>query len=453
MSRYALVVLALAGCGGVERTPVTKRVAVLGYAKPPEIAMITRGEHDMVEPWAASLRAASTATLVAEYSRPPNPWPVQAEAADLCREVDRIGGVDEILVITTNEKIERDTSCLDKKCPSLGLFEPEHERDHGGCWCVKWRYHGTKITVTTDLTSLRASSCEVVRTEALPMKVGEASAASGVEYEAVQAPEAKAGMDADLEAARAMALERVKIIAPHVAWVFPHENPIESVDGTTLVVRTNLLPTDRGYFLKQASRETLLPGIRAVKVEGGTTTLETSTAMPPVEAGDEIHTTVDMRRVAAYGSIGGGVMRAQGETHGMASGALAARWSFDRLPVMAELSLQGDVIPNFDSYRGMVGGAAGFRGPFEPFAPVLFGELGVGTARQGLGGARAYGGYAGIGAGVELWISSVFLFADIRRRWFALSDWEDGDGKPVEVTYPATSWTSTTVQLGAGRRF
>ncbi|MBL0219584.1 MAG: hypothetical protein IPQ07_37675 [Myxococcales bacterium] len=453
MSRYALVVLALAGCGGVERTPVTKRVAVLGYAKPPEIAMVTRGERDMVEPWAASLRAASTATLVAEYSRPPNPWPVQAEAAELCGEVDRVGGVDEILVITTNEKVERDTSCLDKKCPSLGLFEPEHERDHGGCWCVKWRYHGTKVTVKTDLTSLRASSCEVVRTEALPMKVGDASAAHGVEYEAVQTPEAKAGMDADLEAARAMALERVKTIAPHVAWVFPRENPIESVDGTALVVRTNLLPTDRGYFLKQASRETLLPGIRAVKVEGSTTTLETSTAMPPVEAGDEIHTTVDMRRVAAYGSIGGGVMRAQGETHGMASGALAARWSFDRLPVMAELSLQGDVIPNFDSYRGMVGGAAGFRGPFEPFAPVLFGELGVGTARQGLGGARAYGGYAGIGAGVELWISSVFLFADIRRRWFALSDWEDGDGKPVEVTYPATSWTSTTVQLGAGRRF
>ena len=84
MSRYALVVLALAGCGGVESTPVTKRVAVLGYAKPPEIAMVTRGERDMVEPWAASLRAASTATLVAEYSRPPNPWPVQAEAADLC---------------------------------------------------------------------------------------------------------------------------------------------------------------------------------------------------------------------------------------------------------------------------------------------------------------------------------------------------------------------------------
>jgi len=85
-----------------------------------------------------------------------------------------------------------------------------------------------------------------------------------------------------------------------------------------------------------------------------------------------------------------------------------------------------DVSPGLDSARLDIGGAAGLRVPWV-IAPIAFAEAGIGQVHQGYDGARATGGYYGLGAGVELWLP--------------------------RVRHPDLLWTTTTLQVGGGYRF
>jgi hypothetical protein len=58
---------------------------------------------------------------------------------------------------------------------------------------------------------------------------------------------------------------------------------------------------------------------------------------------------------------------------------------------------------------------------------------------------------SGYGAGVELWLGQVFVFADVRRRSWS-GDRYLRDMQPVAVDHPDTSFHTTTVQLTVGKR-
>ena len=159
-------------------------------------------------------------------------------------------------------------------------------------------------------------------------------------------------------------------------------------------------------------------------------------------------------RASLYGAFGAGAVRAQHSTYGLASAMVAVRWAFDKLPLMAEVELDGELVPGLTAQRIGLGGAVGVRLPFEPVSLVAFGELGLAKAYQGAIEARAsaVGGHAGVGIGAELWLSRWFLFAEVRQRWFVMDDWKRS-GKVVDVTYPDLTWISTTGQVGGGGRF
>jgi hypothetical protein len=152
-----------------------------------------------------------------------------------------------------------------------------------------------------------------------------------------------------------------------------------------------------------------------------------------------------------YGGVSGGVARAQNEKRGMVGGMLGGRTTFRDLPMMFELRLEGDLIPGLETARWEVVGAGGFRYRLGPIVPVVFAELGGGRAHQK--GGNAFGLLAGIGGGLELalgrwWVALV----DVRSRYLSFEDWKRDD-KLVEVRFPDTSWSTTTIQLGLSAQF
>jgi hypothetical protein len=120
---------------------------------------------------------------------------------------------------------------------------------------------------------------------------------------------------------------------------------------------------------------------------------------------------------------------------------------------MGEVALDGEIVPGVDTQRFSLGGAFGLHLPTKHFSPVAFGEIGFGGARQGDNGARAATGYVGVGAGFEIWFQRWFLFTDLRRRYSAISDWQDSKEHEIHVQYTDQTWTQTLGQVGFGQNF
>jgi hypothetical protein len=220
------------------------------------------------------------------------------------------------------------------------------------------------------------------------------------------------------------------------------------------IANDGLVPLEAGARYWYRARSTVVngPPVRAVRADARSATLEGDVLHPSVvSVGDELHVTDYVRRVSVYGALSGGRARTGEGTSTVAGGSIMARWSFDRIPLMAELGVHGDLLPHLGTSRAGLGGAAGVRLPLGPIHPVGFIELGVDKAFQD--GAKSTGAYAGLGAGLECWFSSVFVFADIRARSYWMGDWNDGseDMVPMPVTHSDLDTRSLTVQLAIGR--
>jgi hypothetical protein len=435
-----------AGCG--RSGAVTKRVAVLGYAKTPSVAVVTVGTAELVAPSVASLRSSGAATVVGEEPTEPDLTTPQMCARVRAKHAE----IDEVIFIEALAAETADITCIQERCDPPSIVDPHRELPK--CDCIKKRYTGGVYKVTTRMAAYRASTCELVRTGAMPTAIGQ-SVRHDIDFDADSAKEEgfRNNRQFDLDQARTLAVAALARTAPSFDWTFPRANPIVSATTSTAVIGAVLPEGD--YLLRSLPFVALNPGVHAT-TDGHSTTLRLTDRLPKPEPGDELHAVVDMRRTAAYLGVGGGLLRAHGESYGVASSTLAFRFAFDRLPLITEVQLAGDVIPTLESARAMLGGAAGLRlpfAPFAPFAPIAFGELGLGQTYQGQHGGRAITGYLGAGAGLELAFTQWFFTTTIRYRWYAMDDWEDSQEHAVDVAHPDSRWSTTMLELGVGGRF
>jgi hypothetical protein len=280
----------------------------------------------------------------------------------------------------------------------------------------------------------------------------EATGSSKSENNDMEAGQQAAEREADADFAR---------VTAHYGWslfprVFPRLDPSADTRCTSpdcahsyaLTTRTAVFEAGQSYWVKEPGHEMRL-GAHATRVGPSVATIET-TGDVTIQPRDELHETVDQVRATAYLAASGGSVRAQSSDHALAGISGAGRFALDRVPVFGELRLEGAALTGFDLMRtASFGGAAGFQLPNALVGPVVFGEAGVVKAWQGDNGETANGGYLGVGAGAELWLTRWFAFADIRRRWYRFDDWSS---VPAGKTNDQT-WISTTVQVGFGSRF
>lgn len=147
MVRALCLLAVLAACGS-ERAAVTSKVTTLGYARPPAIVIVARGEPELVAPWVASLRASTAARVIAEISSE------ETDKETTCRDAlsaANVEPIDEILVVDVT-KFEQYMS----------------------------------VRISTKVTAYRASSCEVVRSTTLPVATGTTETAIGFLQEIAQ---------------------------------------------------------------------------------------------------------------------------------------------------------------------------------------------------------------------------------------------------------------------------
>jgi hypothetical protein len=138
------------------------------------------------------------------------------------------------------------------------------------------------------------------------------------------------------------------------------------------------------------------------------------------------------------------------ESHALVGISAAGRWSSPELPLVAEASVCTDAIPGLDTVRKFVGLMAGVRWwPGGTINPITFVDGGLAVSTQSE--ATSQGRYIGYGAGVELWLGNIFVFADVRRRSWS-GDRFLRDAKPVDVAHPDTSFATTTAQVTVGHR-
>jgi hypothetical protein len=442
----SIVVAAIASCD--RSGAVTRRVAVLGYPQPPAVALVTLGEPDLVAPWAASFRASGTAQIADVRTDS-----TSTSMIALCQEVRaKTPGIDEMVVIESVVATTAEITCIKEECEQPGVFAPNSEQPK--CGCVKQKYSGGIYTISSFVATYRASSCERLRRDPMPTATG-TSARHDIEF--APDPKIEEGLrnnfQFDLDQARAIALAAIQRAAPTFRWnTFPRDTPITRNEGTTVVVGGTIAEGD--YLLKHGRLANLTEGVEAVDGSDHSTILRLASNVPKLEPGDELYRVVDMRRTAAFLSAGGGLLRAHGESYGLASSALSVRFAFDRIPVMTEVSLAGDLVPQLDAKRAMLGGAAGLRLPsVAPFAPVAFGELGVGNTYQGSDGGRAVSGYLGVGAGLELAFTQWFFMTGVRQRWYGMDPWKDSAEHLIDVKHPDSRWYTTTIEFAVGGRF
>lgn len=439
MVRALCLLLAVSACSSVERVPITAKVMTLGYSHPPAVVIVGRGSPDVVEAWVGGLRASKAAIVVGELGMddPENP----AGTPQLCNEALEVAGdtpIDEVLVITAVQTATSETGCTYSSVPG------------GGCTAVP--YLGQRVLVSTSLAAYRASSCKLLRSTALPVATG-ASAHRDPIVPAAEGEDGwiEAAKETDLDEAHAAAVTWIAERATNIPWsTFPRDSSIQLVEGHKMLVAGPLAVGE--YKLKQPDDAELHDGVRVVSSARNLTTLEFDPEHEPA-AGDELYRVTDMGRVAAYTALRGGTVLAGGSQHILAAASLAVRYSREKAPWMGEIAIDGELVPGVDTQRGTLGGAFGLRWPNKYISPVVFGELGCGVAHQGNDGARSVVGYAGAGAGLELWFESWFLFADLRRRWTAMSDWEDAEENKVVVKYTDRTWTMTHGQIGFGKNF
>jgi hypothetical protein len=282
---------------------------------------------------------------------------------------------------------------------------------------------------------LRASTCEILRAVAIETPVREVATSS----------------DADKDMIGRLAGDlMMKEAVEGVPGLFPSGNSLIGVNGRTLEVGNDDHPFVAGhhYWL----RDQMIgngPRLTATRADDRTATLEADLAPSGVDPGDEIHETTHIRRQTVYGALSGGRGTSGEGAYGQAGASVAVRVSFDRIPLMGEINLSGDIMPRFGVSRFSGGLAGGVRFPLGPVNPVGFGEAGLSKLYQD--NATATGAYLGLGGGIEVWFSGLFIFADARLHKYWLQDWKDGDGNEVTVKHPDLDSTTITIELAVGR--
>lgn len=452
-----LLALGLFGCS--YSLTGTRRVAVLGYAKPPRIVVVTRGPADLVTPWAADLRAAGTVEIVNELpapdAQPPAAQPqtepaptndAQPPAAlvkpdtavcQIATDLATAGTpVDEILTVTANETSEPHYQCIKTEC-TTGDLVGQGTSGEPQCDCVQHRYEGTTARASVHLRVVRAATCQLLRTFT------------------AETPNRTVTSDpqSDVELAHRLVAELLAAAAVRdTPDLFPNGNAVLGVQGRSIEIRNDRDPLAPGatYWLHDPHARG--PRLRVVRADSRSATLQADLEPDGVEPGDELHVTRYVVRQTVYGAVTGGRAVTHEGAYGQAGAAVTARWSFDRYPIVAELGLTGDLLPRLDTARLAAGIAAGVRWPFGPVHPIGFGELGLGKAYQG-DNRQSRGGYLGAGAGIEVWFAGLFVFADVRWRRFWMQGWQDVANAPVVVKHPDLDTRAITGQVAIGRVF
>ena len=388
--RWIVLVVCVAGCS---RSAIsTKQVATFGYRRAPAIGLATSGMMDLADAWRAG---AHRAIGITDLGLVPD--------LELC-EVARAQALDEVVVATLETK-----------------SEPQPEQN-----LMLMTKAIAKLRVL-DVPTCRPRRELTVETPALLSEVGinEAGARHGLLMQLAT--------DAERET------REMFVLGPQVVRQAGREIEVE---------HDNLVANGDVYYVRGKQRENE-EGKRVVveRAAQGRATLVSDEELPLVEIGDELHEKAIDHRLTLFPTLSGG--RIEGN-HIISGIGVTARWSANQLPLVVEVALNGDLIPDYDSERlgGSVG--AGLRWPLGPVNPIAIAEAGLSHATQR--DAESDGGFVGLGVGIELWLGKLCLFGDLRYRWQIAQDWQNSEGEDVIVAHQVTDYAMTVVQVGVAWR-
>lgn len=436
MLRVALAVMLLSACSFPSMS--TRKVGTFGYLEPPAIAIRGTGSNELLDVWRTGVERAPV-RVAGELGRVPNiighPPPTPTE---LCGAAASLGTpVAEIVVVGISMGSRPIMECVKTHCWTEDpIGQGSSSEPH--CACVKEEYRATESGVGGTMQIIDRAKCRV-RAE---RQFGVSARASG-------------DNSTDEERSRKAALDKLPLAtATAVASLFPHGFGFDQLDDRVELThdRDAALTEGKDLFVIAAQRQPTLSPIVAVPhvvvshADATTATLVASSAVPTIKAGDELHARVVGHRWSLYPMIEIG----RAESHALVGISAAGRWSSPEIPLVAEASVCTDAIPGLDTVRKFVGLMAGVRWwPGGPINPITFVDGGLAVSTQSE--ATSQGRYIGYGAGVELWLGKVFVFADVRRRSWS-GDPFLRDAKPVDVAHPDTSFDTTTAQLTVGHR-
>jgi hypothetical protein len=386
--RWLAAVVVLAGCS--KSSISTKQVATFGYHRPPAIGLATSGPVDLADAWRAG---AHRAIGITDLGFVPD--------AELC-EVSRAKALDEVVIATLDTKSEAD--------PEQNLVMSTHA-------VAKVRI---LETATCGLRREVSVETQPIRSE---VAIDEAGARRALLLEV--------SADAERET-RDMFVRGPQVVRQAGREIeVEHDNLVEN--GDVLYVKKGENDDGKRVVVERAAQ--------------GRATLVSDDELPPVDVGDELHRKSLDHRLTLFPTLSAG--RIEGG-HTISGIGVTARWSSNQLPLLVEVALNGDLIPDYDSERLAGGVAAGLRWPLGPVNPVVVAEAGLSHATQN--DAESDGGFVGLGAGIELWLGKLCLFGDLRYRWQIAEDWQDSEGEPLTVAHPVTDYALTVVQVGIGWR-
>lgn len=441
---FACLLCALGACSNA--TTTTHRIATLSYARTPTVVFARHGDHDLIEPWRRALVESHRFEVIGTLDAPAASTGRDRETAAICERAaqtpsDLIADVYADIVLNPHQK------CVDWSCPPTHeqpLFHDGGDGATGSCTCRRYEYTGSSGHVESEVRLVDSGTCRILTRGAF--KTPEYNGADTVDPIA-DGKAVRSQLSIDTEHIRLHELPTLEL---------PSGPRLLALHARDLIVDNrglHMRPGDQLWLQRRDEPDTKRRRVHVATADDQTATLAADKDLGTVVPGDELHAIHYVYRATGYGAIAGGTTTSDAGRSGMAAATVAVRWSFDRYPLMAELLATGDYAPGISTRRFGSGGAAGLRWPIGPFDPVAFVEGGITKAWQDLGGARATAGYAGVGVGVELWISKVFVFADIRRRYYLYDAWKLANGTPALVENPDLDVQTTTLQLAVGRRY
>ena len=416
----------------------TRQIGTFGYREPPAIAIKATGPSELIDGWRAGVEHAAV-RVAGELERVPtiigHP---PAAPAELCLATESLGApVDAIVAIELSAHSRPVMECVKTHC---SVEDPIGQGSTGEphCGCVKEEYRATVSSISGTLQVIDRATCHV-----------RAERPFGI------SAEARGDEATDEDRSRRAALDRLPIAAiAAIAQLFPRGFGFDQVDRHRVELthdRNAELTAGRQLFvvdprrLRPFDKIVELPQVVVSHADATSATLVGDPVLPTIEVGDQLHARLLGHRWSLYPMLEVG----RAESDSLVGIAAAGRWSSRELPLVAEASIWTDAIPARDTVRKFAGVMAGARWPRGPVDPIAFVEAGLERSTQA--DATSDGHYLGYGAGVELWLGEVFVFADVRRRS------RSGDGyvrnkQPVAVDHPETSFHTTTLQLTVGKR-